>query len=177
MCNINITFKDNKKISVSKGTNLYEISKLANVPDNKVPILAWFNGKIYELNHKVYEDGNFEIVDPKRKISVLAYMRTLQFILIKSVRDLYPGVKVRIEHSLSKGIFGEVNKETPLTQEDVKNIKNRMQEIIDKDIVIHKLSVPKEKAIEIFKEYDMDAKLRMFAHVDNKNVTDRKSVV
>ncbi|KEH99244.1 ATPase AAA [Clostridium botulinum C/D str. BKT12695] len=171
MCNINITFKDNKKICVSKGTNLYEISKIADEAGDKTPILAWFNGKIYELNHEVYEDGNFEIVDPKRKISVLAYMRTLQFILIKSVRDLYPGAKVRIEHSLSKGIFGEVSKNTPLNKEDVKDIKNRMQQIIDKNIVINKLSVSKGKAIEIFKEYDMDAKLRMFAHVDNKNVT------
>lgn len=171
MCNINITYKDNKKISVAKGTNLYKILKVANIENNKEPILAWFNGKIYELNHKVYENGSFEIVDPKRKISILAYIRTLQFILIKSVRDLYPGAKVRIEHSLNKGIFGEVNKKSPLTSEDVKKIKDRMKEIIDKNIIINKLSVPKEKAIEIFKEYDMDAKLRMFAHVDNKNVT------
>ncbi|KEI06649.1 nucleoside kinase [Clostridium botulinum] len=170
MNKINITLRDNKKISIDKGSNLYEILKKSNLEETR-SILGCFNGKIYELSHEVQEDGYFELVDPKRKISVLAYMRTLQFILIKSVRELYPGAKVRIEHSLSKGIFGEIHKDTPLTITDIKNIKEKMKDIIEKNIIIHKVSVSKEKAIEIFKSYDMDAKLRMFKHVDNDKVT------
>ncbi|AYF53544.1 nucleoside kinase [Clostridium botulinum] len=170
MNKINITLKNNKKISINKGSNLYEILKQLNLEET-TSILGWFNGKIHELSYEVKEDGNFELVDPKRKISILSYMRTLQFILIKSVRELYPNAKVRIEHSLSKGIFGEIHKDTPLTINDIENIKSKMREIIEKDIIIHKLSVSKEKAIEIFKKYHMDAKLRMFKHVDNNKVT------
>ncbi|ETJ33671.1 Fision threonyl-tRNA synthetase, partial [human gut metagenome] len=42
-----------------------------------------------------------------------------------------------------------------------KDIKSRMQEIIDKDIPIKRIKVSKEKAIEIFSNYNMEDKVKL----------------
>ncbi len=62
------------------------------------------------------------------------YIRTLQFIFIKAVLDLYPEATVVIEHSLGKGLYGEVHKNILLNENDILKIKNNMKEIINKNI-------------------------------------------
>lgn len=98
------------------------------------------------------------------------YVRTLQFIFIKAVLDLYPESTVVIEHSLGKGLYGEIHKTLSLNENDILKIKNRMNEIINKDIKIKKISVKKERAIEIFNEYKMKDKVRLLNHIPHEEV-------
>ena len=83
------------------------------------------------------------------------YTKTLQFIFIKATLDLFPKSKITIEHSVGRGIFGEIFKDEPLNEKDVKDIKDKMQELIDRDLPINKIKVTKEKAIDIFNSYNM----------------------
>ncbi|MDP4089409.1 MAG: nucleoside kinase [Bacillota bacterium] len=133
----------------------------------EIPLmLSKINNKYIELTSELTEGGSFEVIDIRDRIGMKAYIRTLQFIMIKAVRDLYPEAKVTIEHSLSKGIFGEIYKEPALDGEDIIKIKKRMQEIIDSNITINKIYVSKEEAISIFEGYGMSDKVRLLKHVD-----------
>lgn len=167
---VSLTLKNGKKIVVDKGTSLHQIIIDNNLQDNIPCILGRVNGRLHELSQTIDENAYFEGVDITNKIARKAYLKTLQFVLIKAVYDLYPNAQVTIEHSISKGIFGEIHKENPLDSSDVLKIKNRMQEIIDKDTIINKISVTKQKAIEIFEKYGMDDKVRLLKHVNSNNL-------
>ncbi|MPN59579.1 hypothetical protein SDC9_207300 [bioreactor metagenome] len=109
------------------------------------------NYQTYELNSPVKESGTLQVIDITNSIGLKAYIRTLQFILIKAVLDIFPKAKISIEHSLSKGIYGEIEKETPLNEEEIIKIKDKMKDLISLDIVINKVTVKKEEAIKILK--------------------------
>lgn len=159
-----------KNIRVEYNTILYKIFK-DNYRTPDVPVvLAKVNGEYLELTNPLKQSGNFEVVDISDKLGNKTYVRTLQFVLIKAAYDLFPEAKVTIEHSLSKGIFGEIHKNTPLLKKNIRDIKKRMQEIIKLDIPIRKISVSREKAIELFKSYNMDDKVRLLNHVDADKV-------
>ena len=98
------------------------------------------------------------------------YTKTLQFIFIKATLDLFPKTKITIEHSVGRGIFGEIFKDEPLNEKDVKDIKDKMQELIDRDLPINKIKVTKEKAIDIFNSYNMYDKVLLLEQVDFKEV-------
>ncbi len=104
-------------------------------------------------------------VDITSTIGMKTYVRTLQFVLIKAVSELFPKAKISIEHSLSKGLFGEIDKTIALDIDDIYEIKNRMSEIIKADIPIRKISFSKAKAVEIFMEYDMQDKVKLLKYV------------
>ena len=59
--------------------------------------------------------------------------------------DLFPDAKITIQHSVGKGIFGEISKENNLNEKDIEDIKIKMQELIDKDLPINKIKVAKEE--------------------------------
>lgn len=94
----------------------------------------------------------------------------MQFIFIKATLDLYPNSKITIQHSIGKGIFGEVFKEKPLDKNDIKKIKDKMQELIKRDLPINKVNVTREKAIEIFKSYNMEDKVLLLNQIDLKEI-------
>jgi uridine kinase len=165
MDKLKLTLSNGKTIEAEKGKILYEIFK-ENYENQVLPIvLAKVNEKYYEFTRTLEDGGIFDIVDTRTNLGMKTYVRTLQFVLIKAVLDLYPEAQITIEHSISKGLFGEVHKNSPLTCEDVGDIKVRMQDIIEKDLPIKKIEVSRQEAIRIFTEYNMQDKLNLLNHV------------
>lgn len=170
MGKLSLNLSNGKNIEVEKGTVLFNIFK-ENYKEQELPIvLAKVNEKYSEFTRGIEESGSFQIIDIRTNIGMKTYIRTLQFVLITAVLELFPEAQITIEHALSKGLFGEIHKNSPLNISDVEAIKSKMQEIIEKDIPIKKLSVPKAEAERIFSEYKMSDKLRLLKHVNIENV-------
>ena len=97
--------------------------------------------------------------------------RTLQFIFIKAVLDLYKDAIVTMEHSIGKWVFGEIHKKDPLTAEEVNDIKKEIQKLIDKNYPIKRIKVKREDAIKIFQNYGMKDKVKLLQQTSFQVVT------
>lgn len=170
MKNFNIGLKDGRHILVKEGTILNDIIKENSILNDVPVVLCKINNKIYELGEIISQDGNFDTMDIKSRIGMMTYVRTLQFVLIKAVLELFPTAKISVEHSISKGLFGEIAKDLALDIDDIYEIKNKMGEIIKADIPIRKITVSKTKAIEIFKGYNMQDKVKLLKYVTSEQV-------
>ena len=169
MKNFNIVY-EGKKIEVKKGTTFKDlINNYINENYHDIA-LCRLNEKYYELSKEIKISGEVELVKFNNAIGRKIYSRTLQFIFIKASLDIFENSKITIEHSISKGLFGEIHKEEPLCEKDIEMIKERMKEIIEKDIPINKIKVKREEAIKIFKNYGMDDKVSLLNHVDFETV-------
>jgi uridine kinase len=169
MNTLNIRY-NNKDYLVNMDTTYKEfIDNYLNIDSNKVA-LCRLDREYKELFHKIDREGVLELVKFNTPIGYKIYTRTLQFIFIKAALDLYGDSIITIEHSLGEGVFGELHKEEALNERDIKKIKLRMKELIDKDLPINKIKVKREKAIEIFKSYGMEDKVSLLNHVTFENV-------
>lgn len=133
--------------------------------------LCKLNREYHELNEYIKNDGEIELVDFISNIGYKIYTRTLQFIFIKATLDIFEDSIITIEHSIGDGVFGEIHKEIALTVEDINKIKERMKELINKDLNLNKVKVSKEDAIKIFTKYDMDDKVSLLNQMDFKTVS------
>ena len=167
---LRIILENKKEILINKEEEFFQVFKNEYIKNDLPVVLAKHNNKYYELTASILENGEIDAVRTDSKMGHSVYVRTLQFILIKAVLDLFPESKITIEHAISKGIFGEIHKEKALDEEDIKKIKNRMDELINKDIKINKVSMKKNKAIDIFKKYKMDDKVRLLKHIKNETI-------
>jgi uridine kinase len=70
------------------------------------------------------------------------YYTTLKFVLIKATYDLFPEAEVKIHHSLNMGIYGEIIKNPKIKSEEIRSIKERMEEIIRDDRPISQVIMP-----------------------------------
>ncbi|MGG5461911.1 nucleoside kinase [Clostridium sp. B9] len=159
-----------KALVVNEGTKFSRLLP-KNYIDEQIPItLVKQNNRYYEFSDSIDNDGDVEFIDLGNPLGKIAYSRTLQFVFIKATLDLFKDSRINIEHSISKGIFGEVHKEKALDEEDILKIKERMKELIDKNIVIDKIKMKKSKAIDIFKAYGMKDKVDLLNWVESEFV-------
>lgn len=170
MSKIQLNLCNGLKIEVDRGIEFNEIINKYYKESNLPIMLGRLNKKYIELSRKVEESGDFEVIYNNNPIGTMAYGRTVTFLFIKAALDIFPESKITMEHSISKGIFGEIHKEEVLTEEDVNKIKIRMQELIDRKIPISKNKFLKEDAIEIFKNYGMIDKVKLLNHMNLETV-------
>jgi uridine kinase len=170
MNNFNIVLEDGRKVLAKEGTILNDIIKDYGLFKDTPIVLGTINNRLYELGSTISEEGNFGTVDISSKIGMMTYVRTLQFVLIKAVSELFPSDKITIEHSLSKGLYGEIKKIPALDIDDIYEIKSRMTEIIKRDIPIRKVTFSKAKAIEIYTEYNMQDKVKLLKYVNSEEI-------
>ncbi|WP_410506259.1 nucleoside kinase [Haloimpatiens sp. FM7315] len=161
---------ENKKYYVDKKTTFYDFITKYNISKKYPIVLGKLNDELFELTCEINKDGEIDFLDTSFEIGMNAYIRTLQFVLIKAVYDIFKEAKITIEHSLGNGIFGEIHKKKPLTEEEIIRIKEEMKLIIDKDIPIKKIEIQKKDAISIFEQYGMKDKLRLLNHVDREEL-------
>ncbi|MGN2336912.1 nucleoside kinase [Clostridium cagae] len=157
-----IVYNINNKEQNSTDTFYDILSK--NIVEVKNIALCKLNGKYNELRDIVNESGKIETITFNTEMGLNIYTRTLQFIFIKATLDLFPNSKIKIEHSISKGLFGEIIKEKPLSEEDINLIKERMKEVISKDVPINSIRISKNEAINIFKKYGMEDKISLLQY-------------
>lgn len=166
MNTLKLKLVNGKTIEARKGIIVADLINKFKLKGENEPILGRLNNNYLELSSPLTEDGEFEVLDITHQMGMKAYIRTLQFILIRAVCDIFPKAKITIEHSLGNALFGEIHKEIPLDSEDLIKIKEKMQEIIDADYPIHKVSKTTEEAIKIFEGYGLEDKVRLLKHQD-----------
>ncbi len=164
-----IVYNINNKEQNSTDTFYDVLSK--NIVEVKNIALCKLNGKYHELRDIISESGEIETINFNTEMGLNIYTRTLQFIFIKATLDLFPNSKIKIEHSISKGLFGEVIKEDPLNEKDIKLIKEKMKEIIIKNVLINSIRISKDEAINIFDQYGMEDKVLL---LENSNLNEVK---
>ncbi|MBS4537811.1 nucleoside kinase [Clostridium sp. D2Q-11] len=161
MKDLEVTIDGVGNFSVRKGTKIKDVIKVVNDIEHKNYLCARIDNEIKHLDFTIESSKDIELLDITDKDGIRVYARTLTFILLKAIYELFPKSKVSIEHSLSKGLYVEIHKEKDLQLEDIDKIKTKINEIIKADLPIHRILMKTSEANEIFKKQDMTDKLRL----------------
>lgn len=133
-------------------------------------LVALVDGKPEELTSIIYKDCNIVPIDIRDPFGARVYARSLIFVLVRAVNELFPGSRVTIEHALGKGLYGEIHRDEELRQQDIDNIKKRMREIIESDDAIEKHIFSKDEAARIFAAQGMRGKLRLLNYIPEEKI-------
>ena len=156
-----------------KGTTYADIA--AEYKDRyEYPIaLAVRNGKIRELFKKVDRDCTLEFLTLADDAGHKTYTRTATLILMNAIEEVLGHEKVgtaKVDFTIGYGYFCPVKYDYTLTQEDVDKVKSKMQEYVDRDILVMKKPMNLEEAKDIFRAQDMEDKVKLFRYRDNSTV-------
>ena len=150
-----------KSVQVREGLTLLEIYRLLGVELPHQVLCARVNNKTEDLNYCVYNPKQIEFINITHGSGSRAYVRSLCFVLYKAIEDIMPGMQLRIEHSISKGYYCEINVQDKISEESIIRIKQRMREIVDADMPFERIECPTKEALEIFRSQGMEDKVAL----------------
>ena len=150
------------KLLVPFGSTLSEIEKFAGVK-SKYPLLgAYVNNKVQSLNYKIYISKTIEFIDISNSNGRRMYAMSLMFVMYKALKELYPKSNLKIHHSMSNGYYSEIDDiDEKLDKQAVSSIKEKMVEIIEKDIVFRRKHIPAQESINIFRKVGLEFKAEL----------------
>ena len=153
--------------SFPEGTSLLDVYQ-EFADDVKLPypvVSAKVNNVSQGLKFRVYQNRDVEFLDAREGSGHRVYVRSLSFLLYKATQDLFPGSKLFIEHSLSRGYYCNFKKKNTggekVTDEDVAKIKARMQEIVSLDMPFRRTEATTDEVIRVFTERGFQDKVKL----------------
>ncbi|MCR4737245.1 MAG: nucleoside kinase [Bacteroidales bacterium] len=156
------------ELQVLYGTTLLELIKNEDIKSENVFLGALVNNKVRDLTYRIHKPAVIEFFDYYSTYGHNMYVRSLYFLLCKTVHDLFPlKVKLHIKHSISGGRFCRLEQmDEPITEELVKRMKHHMVSLVERDIPFERVGMLTPDAIRTFQEYGLEDKYELFKNRD-----------
>ena len=134
--------------------------------DIKLPypvVSAKVNNASQGLKFRLYQNRDVEFLDAREGSGHRVYVRSLCFLLYKATQDVFPGSKLFIEHTISRGYYCNFKKKNNegLADGDVERIRDRMTEIVKLDMPFRRTEATNEEAIRVFAERGFTDKVKL----------------
>ncbi len=142
--NINL---DGEKLKIIEKSSIETIIAESKIEDTKNIMAVVIDNEIFDLNEQLDRDARIETVKINSELGNRIYRRSLYLVMTKAVYELFPDSILKIEISISNGIYCELENKSSLSKADLNKIKTRMQ--ADHRIKKHRLN--KTEVLEIIK--------------------------
>lgn len=136
-------------------------------------LLAVEDGRLRELFQPIAENvKEAEFLTVKDKAGYKTYERSLLLVFMKAVCDcLGPKAAgtVKVEYTIGRGCFCTF--QDGITESDIAKIKQKMEELIAKNLPIEKTIFSSDQAADIFQSQGMEDNLRLMKYRQNSFIT------
>ena len=152
---------EKEEIQVKEGTTVKEALK-EKIEKSKYEVIGCrYNNEYFNLNKKIEEDANIKLIDISDKEGAKIY------IMGKAFESLYPKEKLTVEYQLGDAMFCKCDN-VEITAKFIKELKEKMQEIIEKDLKIEQRKMTREEAKEFYEKTNTSKGRLQFDFEENK---------
>lgn len=143
------------------GASLLDVYAASGLQMPYGPTSAKVNNKVEGLHYVAYNNKDVEFLDVTSLSGLRTYVRSLIFVLYKAVRELYPTVTLRLQMAVSNGYYFDLEHDTPLSEDEVRAIRERMQAMIDRNMRFHRETAKVSEVAQRFREEGLEAKAKL----------------
>ena len=148
---INIRFPDGLVREYDRGIKVHDVAKDISEGLARVALGAVVNGDIKGLQETIDEDADVRFVKFEDEEGKKIFWHTSAHIMALAVKRLFPDVKFAIGPAIEDGFYYDFDTEHRFTPEDLEKIEKEMEKIAKEDHVLERFVVPRDEALEYFK--------------------------
>jgi uridine kinase len=125
--------------------------------DKPITVAALVNNKLKELSYKIRENDKIKFIDLSNNDGIRIYQRSLSYLLVRSAKEIFTDIEMKVNYSLSKGLYFGLNYSRVLNENDIQKISKKMREIVAKNDIYEKVKVSNEEAKKVFSFFNMQS--------------------
>ncbi len=123
------------------------------------PICARVNNKTESLAYPVYSPKLVEFLSPSSPSGTRTYVRSLCMMLYCALQRRFPGAKLQIEHSISRGWYVRLSSDVKADADTARILKEEMTELHRRDLPFVRKQKLTADVIRIFEKQGLDDKV------------------
>jgi len=146
-----ITLPDGSQRQFDRAVTIAEIAASIGPGLAKAALAGRVDGATVDTSYLVDHDAAISIVTDKDPEGLEIIRHSTAHLLANAVQELYPDAQVTIGPVIDDGFYYDFAYKRPFTTEDLAAVEQRMNEIAAKDLPVHRRVLPRDVAIEHFK--------------------------
>jgi threonyl-tRNA synthetase len=147
---MNVQLPDGSIKEVPQGATLADVAASIGKRLAKDAIAGKINGKVVDVYTPVPDGAKVEIVTPTSEAGLDTIRHSTAHLMAMAVQELYPGTQVTIGPVIENGFFYDFGTSGPFTDEDLRKIEEKMEEIAKRDLPVRREEWSREEAIKTF---------------------------
>jgi len=147
---ISVTLPDGKCYSLPSGSTPADLAKHISPQFAEQTLAARINEQMVDLSYAIDQDVQCELITYQSPEAHEILLHSTSHIMAQAVKQLYPQAKVTIGPAIENRFYYDFDIEPPLTDADLENIENRMNQIIEQNLPVTRREISREAAIALF---------------------------
>lgn len=129
------------------------------------------NGKVLDLRETIPTTGEARILSLTDPEALEVLRHTAAHILAHAVTRLFPGVKLAIGPAIADGFYYDFRFPAPISHEDLPRIEEEMRKIVEKDLPLERVWLPRAEAERLLREHDEIYKLELLSEIPGEEIS------
>ncbi|MGM0608446.1 MAG: nucleoside kinase [Candidatus Muiribacteriota bacterium] len=166
---IKVTLPQGKTVQVEPKKTLKDMVYTYYRGEKRV-LGANVDNKLRTLDFEILKPCAVEFLTYESTYGKEIYRRSIAFLLIRAVKELYRNGRVEIHHSLGNAYYYDLYIDVPVSQKTVNRIKERINFLIKNDEPFLRKEITLEKAVDFFEKEGYQDKARLIENSGVKKV-------
>ncbi|HAU1605103.1 TPA: threonine--tRNA ligase [Legionella pneumophila] len=149
---------------------IYDVAHHISPGLAKAAIAGRVDGRLVDTSYLIKEDSSLIIVTEKHEDSLEIIRHSTAHLLAQAVKALFPSAQVTIGPVIEDGFYYDFAFERSFTPDDLSLIEAKMHELAKANLSITRRELPRNEAIQYFKELGEEYKAKIIADIPEDEV-------
>ena len=167
---LTITLPDNSKKVFDEPVSIEDVA--ANIGKGllKATVAGKIDGVLKDGTDLIQQDCSLEIVRNVDPEGIEIIRHSCAHLFGHALKQLFPEAKMAIGPVIDDGFYYDIDLENKLTEEDLREIENRMRELASSEYSVIKKVVSRKEAKKVFKDRKEDYKLKIIDEIPEDEI-------
>nr|WP_142411575.1 threonine--tRNA ligase [Clostridium sp. Marseille-P7770] len=156
-----VTLKDGSFKEYAQPMAVIDIAKDISEGLARMACVAELDGEVKDLRTIVDKDCTLNIFTAKDPEGLAALRHTASHVMAQAIKRLWPETKLAIGPSIADGFYYDIDRDEPVTSDDLAKIEAEMKKIIKEALPLERFELPRAQAIEFMKEKNEPYKVEL----------------
>jgi len=171
MQNIKITFQGKATSEVPKGTRVQDVLKKTYPGEEGSFLAAKVDGELVDRGFPLENDATVEPVSFASPDGKNVLRHSASHLMAQAVKEIFPETKLAIGPAIEDGFYYDFDRGKAFTPEDLGRIEDRMREIAQRNLPLHREELSKEEARKLFEQAGETYKMELIRELDGEKIS------
>ena len=165
-----VTLKDDSFKEYAQPMAVIDIAKDISEGLARMACVAEIDGEVKDLRTIVDKDCTLNIFTAKDPEGLAALRHTTSHVMAQAIKRIWPETKLAIGPSIADGFYYDIDRDEPVTSDDLAKIEAEMKKIIKEALPLERFELPRAEAIALMKEKNEPYKVELIEDLPEDSI-------
>ena len=165
-----VTLKDGSFKEYAQPMAVIDIAKDISEGLARMACVAEIDGEVKDLRTVVDKDCTLNIFTAKDPEGLAALRHTASHVMAQAIKRIWPETKLAIGPSIADGFYYDIDRDEPVTADDLAKIEAEMKKIIKEALPLERFELPRAEAIALMKEKNEPYKVELIEDLPEDSI-------